>query len=413
MRVIVAALALPAAALAASGCRSGASCPAGSGVPVSWVDPGALCDGVTPTPGMPPLRLETVATGLDRPVWIGAPAGDVDRLFIVEQSGTVRIVRDGALLPDPFLDLSGRVSCCDERGLLSVAFHPDYRDNGRLFVDYTNNSGNTVVSELAVCGDPDHADASSERVLLRVGQPFANHNGGQLQFGPDGDLYVGLGDGGSAGDPGERAQDLGELLGKILRIDVSSAGGAPYAIPPDNPFAGVSGAEPEIYLYGLRNPWRFSFDRATGDLYIGDVGQDSWEEIDFLASVAGGAPAGGANLGWDDCEGLTPFEGTCDGSLPPVLVYDHGEGCSVTGGFVYRGCALPGWAGAYFYSDYCYGFVRAFTIAGGAVTAETDLTADLAPDGSVGNVSAFGEDARGELYMAEYSSGTIYRIVAE
>ncbi|HEV8322106.1 MAG TPA: PQQ-dependent sugar dehydrogenase [Myxococcota bacterium] len=403
------ALAAAVALVAACHCGKPAPCPADAGLPVTFVDPAALCDGVTPAPGVPALALEEVAGGLDSPVWVGAPPGDVTRLFVVEQRGTVRLLRDGVLLERPFLDLRSRVSCCGEQGLLSLAFPPDFAATGLFYADFTNNAGNTVVAEYAVCDDPDMADAATERELLRVNQPYANHNGGQLAFGPDGYLYVALGDGGSGGDPGGRGQDLGERLGKILRVDPATG-----AAPADNPFVATPGAAPEIWLYGVRNPWRFSFDRATGDLYVGDVGQDDWEEVDVLpAAPPGGVGAGaGANLGWDLCEGSADFDGSCTGTVPPALVYSHGEGCSVIGGFVYRGCALPGWSGTYFYADYCSAFVRTFVwdAAAGAVTNEMDLTAGL---GGLSGVSTLGEDARGELYVADYAQGTVYRFVAQ
>jgi glucose/arabinose dehydrogenase len=314
----------------------------------------------------------------------------------------------GELAPTPFLDIHTRVSCCGERGLLSLAVHPDYASNGQFFVDYTDTGGNTVVSRFRVSANPDVADPDSEQVILRQAQPFPNHNGGLVRFGPDGYLYIGFGDGGSAGDPQGNAQNRLTWLGKLLRVDVD--GGAPYAIPPDNPFAGTAGALGEIWALGLRNPWRFSLDRATGDLYIGDVGENLHEEIDV--EPGGGR---GSDYGWPIMEGLQCFDppASCPmgGLTLPVLEYGHDEGCAVTGGFVYRGCAMPDLRGTYFYGDYCRGFVRSFVYAGGAATQMQERTADLAGGAPSGwQVSSFGEDARGELYICDLR-GAVYKIV--
>lgn len=348
--------------------------------------------------------LQEIASGLDFPVYLTSPPGD-PRLFIVEKSGTIRIVADGRLLEEPFLDVSDQVSTGSEQGLLSMAFHPDYGSNGRFFIDYTNRDGDTRVVEHRVsAADADRADAAPVATLLQVPQPFSNHNGGLVLFGPDGMLYVGLGDGGSGGDPEENGQDLGTLLGKILRIDVD--GGDPYAIPPGNPFAGRQGARGEIWALGLRNPWRFSFDRATGDLYIADVGQN---EIEELNAVQGGGP--GLNYGWDIMEGSACFEPSegCDrtGLTLPVAEYEHGEGCSVTGGNVYRGAALPDLQGSYFYSDYCSGFVRSFRFSGGSAADERRWPQLEPPEP---NVPSFGEDAAGELYILT-AGGSVFKIV--
>jgi glucose/arabinose dehydrogenase len=337
---------------------------------------------------------------------VQAPPGDRSRLFILEQGGRIRVLRDGVLLERPFLDLAGRLSTGGERGLLGLAFHPGYAQNRRFFINYTDPAGNTVIAELRASSDPDLADAASERALLRVDQPFANHNGGGLAFGPDGKLYVGLGDGGSGGDPLGNGQDLDTLLGKLLRLDVDAA--TPYAVPPDNPLAGRPGARGEIWAYGLRNPWRFAFDSATGDLYIGDVGQNRREEIDVgLASRRGGE-----NYGWNITEGALCFSpsSNCDtrGLTPPVLDYAHDQGCSVTGGVVYRGCRMPGWQGQYFYGDYCTGFVRSFRLEGGRAVGERDFSAGLRP--GLSQVSAFGLDADGEVLVVDYD-GELYRLV--
>jgi glucose/arabinose dehydrogenase len=290
-----------------------------------------------------------------------------------------------------------------EQGLLSVAFHPDYIFNGLFYVDYTDLSGATVIARYQVSSNPNAADPTSAAILLRIPQPFANHNGGQLQFGSDGNLYIGMGDGGSAGDPLNNAQNLNSLLGKILRIDVSIL---PYAIPPDNPFLGSFNAAPEIWAYGLRNPWRFSFDRQTGDLFIGDVGQARLEEVDFQSAASGG----GENYGWRLMEGsncFNPASNCNDGSLVlPILEYDHSLGCSITGGYRYRGRENPGMFGFYFYGDFCSGRIwgAAPDAQGNWVTTEL-LDTDL-------QVTAFGEDEDGELLVASFSPGpgAIFRI---
>ena len=358
------------------------------------------------SPGELEVGLQAVATGLAFPLALTAPPGD-PRLFIVEKDGRIRIVRDGALLERPFLDVSSLVSRGSEQGLLGLAFDPDYSSNGRFFVNYSDTEGDTRVVAYRVSGDPDLADAASAEILLTIEQPFSNHNGGHLAFGPAGFLYIAMGDGGSGGDPQGNGQDRLDLLGSLLRIDVRGAGG--YAVPADNPFAGLTDARPELWDIGLRNPWRFSFDRSTGDLYIADVGQNEREEINVALRSAGGGH--GANYGWNIMEGTACFVGTeCDtsGLVLPVLEYDHSEGCSVTGGYVYRGSAIPDLAGHYFYADFCEGWVRSFRFAGGNVTAERDWP-ELAPGGQV---PSFGEDAAGELYVLD-AGGTVYRIVAQ
>ena len=352
-------------------------------------------------------RLQPVVTGLSAPLYLTAPAGDASRLFIVEQTGAVRIVKDGALLPAPFLDLSGRISAGGEQGLLGLAFDPDYATSGRLVVHYTDPAGDTHLSAFQVSADPDVADAASEQILLTADQPYPNHNGGQVLFGPDGFLYLGLGDGGSANDPEGRGQDLTELLGSILRVDVS--GGTSYAVPGDNPFLATPGARPEIWSYGLRNPWRFSFDRATGDLYIADVGQNEFEEVDVAPAAAGAGR--GVNYGWKIMEGAHCLGGSqCDqtGLTLPVLEYGHSQGCSITGGYVYRGSAIPAIQGLYFYADYCQGWVRSFRYANGAATELTDWPT-LRPGGPI---TSFGEDAAGELYVVG-GAGGVYKVVPD
>jgi glucose/arabinose dehydrogenase len=371
---------------------------------------GASCSTSGSGPNLPSgegARLLEVASGLSFPLYLTAPPGDLSRLFIVEKTGGIRIVKDGTLLPDPFVDISAEVSTGDEQGLLGLAFPPDYASTGRFLVHYTDTAGNTRLSVFHVSSNPDIADAASEQVILSADQPFANHNGGQIVFGPDGFLYMGLGDGGGANDPNGRGQDLSDLLGSILRIDVQS--GTAYTVPPDNPFVGQQPAvRPEVWSYGLRNPWRFSFDRANGDLYIGDVGQEHEEEIDVATAVNGAGK--GLNFGWSIMEGDQCLGGgQCDqtGLTLPTLQYPHPEGCSVAGGYVYRGSAIPALQGLYFYGDFCQRWVHSFRYANGQATEVTDWPT-LRPASSL---TSFGEDAAGELYLLE-SSGRVSRIVA-
>jgi glucose/arabinose dehydrogenase len=360
------------------------------------------------TPDLPegpvPVALQEVVSGLAFPLYLTTPADD-PRLFIVEKGGAIRIVQNGALLPTPFLDLSAQVSTGGEQGLLGLAFDPQYASNGRFVVHYTDLAGDTRVSLFHVSQDPNVADAASELAVLGVDQPFPNHNGGQVLFGPDGYLYVMLGDGGSAGDPGDRGQSLADLLGSILRIQPLETGG--YAVPADNPFVGLPDVRPEIWSYGLRNPWRVDIDPANGDLYVADVGQGRWEEVSVSTAAAGAGR--GANFGWRIMEGPDCFAAaSCDqaGLELPVAWYDHRLGCSITGGFVYRGAAVPALQGHYFYSDYCRGFVRSFRLEDGDAVDQYQWTA-LAPGA---NVPGFGRDATGELYILG-TDGVVYRIV--
>jgi glucose/arabinose dehydrogenase len=367
---------------------------------------GSQFDNGTPDPpdGTEPVALQLVASGLIFPLYLTAPESDT-RLFIVEKGGTIRIVKGGSLLPIPFLDISGQVSTGREQGLLGLAFHPQYATNGRFIVHYTDLAGDTRVSGFRVSPDPDVADAASEVSILAEDQPFENHNGGQVLFGPDGYLYIMLGDGGGAGDPGGRGQSLAELLGSILRVEPLEGGG--YAVPPDNPFVSTAGARPEIWSYGLRNPWRVDFDPATGDLYIADVGQTQWEEVDVSPSADGAGR--GLNFGWSIMEGPECFaDSSCDQDAfeLPVLSYDHGDGCSITGGFVYRGAAIPALQGHYFYSDFCRGWVRSFRFENGSVADQFQWPA-LAPGGGV---PSFGRDATGELYVMS-TAGVVFKIV--
>jgi glucose/arabinose dehydrogenase len=398
LRPLLATLVATGAAVVAVGCGSGdaasaTTAPASGGVATAPVTAQA-------TGGM---RLVEVRGGLGDAVDVVPAPGQPNRLYVVQQSGRIRILDHGRLLPGSFLDISAQVSSGGERGLLGLAFHPGYASNGRFYVDYTNRSGDTRVVQYRRASAT-RANRGSARTLLAIHQPFANHNGGDLVFGPDGDLYVGMGDGGGGGDPEGNGQDVGTLLGKLLRIDVDRrSGGRPYAIPAGNPFA-RGGGRPEIYAYGLRNPWRFSFDRARGDLWIGDVGQNRFEEIDYRPKGRGA----GANFGWNAFEGRGRYSGGGPlraGSTPvaPVAQYPHTEGCSVTGGFVYRGTAVPPLRGRYVYADYCSGRVwsmRAGPRPGG-VRAETGLGVSLS------NVTSFGEGTNGELYLL--ANGALYR----
>ncbi len=361
--------------------------------------------GREPEPGDPSdAALEVVVEGLDDPVLLTHAPGDASRLFVLEQDGLVRVVRDGVLRPDPFLDVRAVTSSGGERGLLGLAFHPDYASNGFLFVNHTDTNGDTRILRFTRGPSADEADPASLEVVLEVDQPFANHNGGHLAFGPDGMLYIGLGDGGSGGDPEGNGQDRSTLLGSMLRLDVDAL---PYSVPPDNPFVGDPAAAPETWAYGLRNPWRFSFDRATGDLWIGDVGQNDLEEISFQAA----ASTGGENYGWNVLEGTSCYDApTCDatGTVPPVHEYTHADGCSVTGGYVYRGSVVPAFEGRYLFADYCSGWIRSLGFEGGEVTDVVDHEPAF---GTISSVASFGEDAAGELYVVSLG-GTVYRIVA-
>jgi glucose/arabinose dehydrogenase len=349
---------------------------------------------------------EVIASGFEHPVHLTHAGDGSGRMFVVEQQGIIRIIKGGSVLPAPFLDITGKVLHGGERGLLSVAFPPDYASKEYFYVNYTRQpDGNTVVARYRVTGDPDVAEESSEEVLLTVSQPYGNHNGGQLVFGPrDGYLYIGMGDGGSGGDPQNRAQNTSSLLGKILRIDVES-GVAPYRVPSDNPFVDAGEHRDEIWALGLRNPWRFSFDRSTTDAYIGDVGQNAWEEIDYESADS----AGGLNFGWRCKEGMHDFSGDCP-SLPltdPIAEYGRSDGSSVTGGFVYRGIRYPALAGRYFYADYVSGKIWSMYKTG------LDPTTWSAPELELDTnlyISSFGEDEEGEVYIVDHAGGTVRRL---
>jgi glucose/arabinose dehydrogenase len=357
-----------------------------------------------PFPDAAAFAWTEVVAGLNSPVDIQFANEAAGRMFVVEQRGTIRAVEDGKLLAVPFLDISDRVdSKGNEQGLLGLALHPQFSSNGLFFVNYTDNHQHDVIARFRAASDLRLADPQSESILISVDDPFPNHNGGVLAFGPDGYLYAGLGDGGGANDVLGSGQNTNTLLGKILRLDVDH--GNPYAIPRDNPFA-HAGARPEIWAYGLRNPWRLSFDRATDDLYIADVGQDNWEEVDFLAAGS----SGGANFGWNYREGSHPFAGGLPASVHltyPVTEYAHDQGgCSVTGGYVYRG-QVADWAGIYLYGDFCSGKIWGLRRTGQAVSAPAWQSRLLFETGA--NITTFGQDPSGEVYFAS-RSGEIYRL---
>ncbi len=349
------------------------------------------------------VKLIPFESGFELPVYLTNAGDGSGRIFVVEKAGRIKVIKDGETLEEPFLDIVSRVRSKEsERGLLSVAFHPRYEENGRFFVNYTDLKGDTIVSEFNVSSDPDRADSAGERIILKIKQPASNHNGGQIQFGPDSYLYIAMGDGGSFGDPSGNGQNMDTLLGKMLRIDVD--GGRPYRIPADNPFKGASGARPEIWSYGWRNPWRFSFDPETGDMYIADVGEGKWEEVDYQPGGGGG----GQNYGWNLVEGSHKFKlpdgYDTSGLTFPVVEYSHDEGCSVTGGYVYRGKTSPGINGTYFFSDYCKGQLWGLRKR----SADSWEWAEFLETGL--SVSSFGEDEAGELYIIDFGKGGIFRI---
>jgi glucose/arabinose dehydrogenase len=382
---------------------------------------------LTTLPASGSVMLAQVASGIGSPTDIQNAHDGSGRLFFVQQTGQIMVWKNDAEPPAEFLNISSLVLAGGEQGLLGLAFHPDYRNNGFFYVNYTRSSdGATVVARYSRnADDPDVADTQSAAVLLTIVQPYANHNGGAVRFGPDGYLYIGMGDGGSSNDPQNHAQDLTSLLGKILRIDVNTTTGPlPYGIPPDNPFVGSSqpGVRAEIWAYGLRNPWRFSFDRETGDLFIGDVGQSSREEIDFVRAGS----AGGMNFGWRVMEGTQctnlPGDPPCNDPsftfTPPIVDYDHGQGCSVTGGYLYRGRAVPElirtsppeegqlFKGIYVFGDLCSGTIwHISATAAGGVSQSVLLDSDLF-------ITTFGEDESGEIYVADAAASTIYRLVS-
>jgi len=352
--------------------------------------------------------LVVIASGLSKPVLVTSARDGTGRLFVVEQSGKIRVIVHGVLLPTPFLDLSTAISHGGEQGLLGLAFHPSYATNGKFYVDLTTASGDTAISEYRVSSDPNVAYRASARRILTIHQPYANHNGGNIAFGPGGYLFIGMGDGGSAGDPGNRARNIDSLLGKMLRIDINGRTGTrQYRIPASNPYVGRAGRD-EIYSLGLRNPWRWSFDRTTADLWIGDVGQNRYEEIDRSTTTTGRGR--GADYGWRVMEGRACYSPTrgCStaGKTLPVVTYDHSVGdCSVIGGYVYRGSVARSLGGRYLFGDFCSG--RIWSISAGArAPAVRRLFLDTAL-----NITSFGEGENGELYVTS-TDGVVRHIVA-
>ncbi len=365
----------------------------------------ALAFVVVPSAGAVSVRLEPVVKGLRQPLDVRAAPDGSDRLFAVEKGGIIRVAHGSRLVERPFIDLRGVVGARgSEQGLLGMVFHPRYAENGYFYVNYTDKNGDSVVARYEVSGDPDVADPATGSVVLTQPQPFPNHNAGNLVFGPDGYLWIGWGDGGSGGDPRRNGQSGGTWLGKMLRIDVDN--GSPYSVPPDNPYLGSPDILPEIWGFGLRNPWRYSFDAATGDLWLGDVGQGTWEEID----VVGAGSPGGVNFGWNVAEGNHCFNSrNCDLSpfVPAVAEYDHHAGdCAVVGGFVYRGAAFQSLQGVYFYADECTGRLWSLAQDGAGSWSSTELmTTGI-------SISSFGEDQAHELYLTGLNDGTVYRLAA-
>ena len=365
-----------------------------------------------PPPPPPPVATYQSIGTFTEPTFLAAPPGDTSRILVTERAGRVVVLRSGVRQTRPFLDLRTKISAANEDGLYSIAFDPLYASNRRFYAFYTNLNRDIRIVRYVVSSDPDSADESQADTILAIPHPiagfsltFGNHHGGQLQFGPnDGKLYVSVGDGGCCGDPQPNGQRTKTLNGKLLRIDVSAGTG--YSVPSDNPYPTDTSYAPEIWSYGFRNPWRFSFDRQTGDLYIGDIGDASWEEVD---AVAGANPGKGVNFGWSMYEGTHCYHTPCtaSGITFPVVEYGHNPSCSVTGGYVYRGTRVTQLIGRYVYGDLCSGFVGSFLLAGGAATQRVDWTSQLSPGGSI---VSFGEDARGELYIVVYGGG-VYRIV--
>lgn len=383
--------------------------------------------------GGTPLTTQLVANGLSQPLYLTHAPGDFHRLFVLEKAGRIRIIKDGVLLPTAFLDIDPIVNSTTlEWGLLGMAFHPGYESNGYFFVNYIENTGDSVIARYRVSGNPDIADAGSGEIVLYIYQPNANHRGGWLDFTFDGYMYCTFGDGGGQNDPSNRAQNINLLQGKLLRLDVDGPDnimgsadddGFPadpqklYTIPPSNPFAGVAGAD-EIFAYGFRNPWRASFDRSTGALYIADVGQNAWEEIDYIPF----GTAGGQNFGWrcmegNHCTGMTGC--TCSLNCPggsglvcPIQEYGHAFGVSITGGYVYRGCAIPDLKGVYFYADFQSSRIWSFRYNGVSISSFEERTAELDPPGAlaINSIASFGEDAFGEIYLVDHG-GEIFKIV--
>ena len=376
------------------------------------------------------LSSELVSDGFKKPVFVISYPTDASILYVVEQAGRIIVLDSGQKKSKPFFNINKRVvnpfRPGDERGLLGFAFHPDYENNKKFYINYIDNDGHTIVSEF-IAQSKYKADHNSERVLLKLEQPYGNHNGGHIEFGKDGYLYIAIGDGGAAGDPLDSGQDLTSLFGKVIRIDIN---GSPYSIPKSNPFYGIKNAREEIWAWGLRNVWRFSFDKKTGDIYYGDVGQNKWEEVNFEPASS----SGGNNYGWRQMEASYCFEPkeNCirDGMVLPIIEYPNDayhpafalgrknqlnvEGCSVTGGYVYRGEKLKGFEGVYFFGDYCSGNIWSFKVKDGKANAFKNRTEEInIADGEFTNyISSFGQDADGEIYIVDYN-GAVYKIIAK
>ena len=376
------------------------------------------------------LSSELVSDGFKKPVFVISYPTDASILYVVEQAGRIIVLDSGQKKSKPFFNINKRVvnpfRPGDERGLLGFAFHPDHENNKKFYINYIDNDGQTIVSEF-IAESKYKADHNSERVLLKLEQPYGNHNGGHIEFGKDGYLYIAIGDGGAAGDPLDSGQDLTSLFGKVIRIDIN---GSPYSIPKSNPFYGIKNAREEIWAWGLRNVWRFSFDKKTGDIYYGDVGQNKWEEVNFEPASS----SGGNNYGWRHMEASYCFEPkeNCkrDGMVLPIIEYPNDayhpafalgrknqlnvEGCSVTGGYVYRGKKLKGFEGVYFFGDYCSGNIWSFKVKDGKANAFKNRTEEInIADGEFTNyISSFGQDADGEIYIVDYN-GAVYKIIAK
>ncbi len=376
------------------------------------------------------LSSELVSDGFKKPVFVISYPTDASILYVVEQAGKIIVLDSGQKKSEPFFNINKRVvnpfRPGDERGLLGFAFHPDYENNKKFYINYIDNDGHTIVSEF-IAQSKYKADHNSERVLLKLEQPYGNHNGGHIEFGKDGYLYIAIGDGGAAGDPLDSGQDLTSLFGKVIRIDIN---GSPYSIPKSNPFYGIKNAREEIWAWGLRNVWRFSFDKKTGDIYYGDVGQNKWEEVNFEPASS----SGGNNYGWRQMEASYCFEPkeNCkrDGMVLPIIEYPNDayhpafalgrknqlnvEGCSVTGGYVYRGKKLKGFEGVYFFGDYCSGNIWSFKVIDGKANEFKNRTEEInIADGEFTNyISSFGQDADGEIYIVDYN-GAVYKIIAK
>ena len=389
---------------------------AGASQPVAKVSPPAASVASSAAPAtqgnasVPKIALQALPFGFRQPLFLTHAGDSSGRMFVVEKAGTIRIVKAGAVLPTPFLDLTGKVRASgNEQGLLGLAFHPRYAENGRFFVGYTDNAGRNTVERYQVSSDPDRADPASGVVLLAIDDPAQNHNGGMVAFGPDGKLWVGTGDGGASGDRYQNGQNRQALLGKMLRLDVDSA--EPYGIPADNPYVNDPAYLPEIWAMGMRNPWRYSFDRTNGDLWIADVGQNAYEEVHWVA----GGSTGGINFGWPIMEGMHCFPATarCDPSpyALPVAEYGRSGGCSVTGGYVYRGAAYPTLNGLYFFGDFCTGKVWSLDRQGDGSWRMTEQLQQPI------QISSFGEDEAGEVYITTFTGPDgghqIFRIVAQ